>query len=277
MWTINFFYLHYTVIAINQPGGFLLLLALKGVRMLKKVFFLCFLVVFVCHGIILAQTPTPSAPARTAAPYPFYFSFASDDHHDGPTFESPYYYVIVCDDVNVDLMLDRNADYTGGTVVFDSILNATLFTNYGTYDYCTLYNGYYLHTWLVRGEIHFALNDPPDNPLILTIEFDEAVLTSYSPDTDRTGETMTLEISESVDADISFTAGEELEDINIWDIDFDISEDFAFTMTNVRIDNDEDERPRIVGNGYFLDNWKAEGSFSASANTYTYPTPTSIP
>jgi len=185
-----------------------------------------------------------------------YFSFASDDHHDGPTFSSPdskYIY----GHGSYDLIVDVNEDLGGGQVTFQTEFKLTGLP----YDYQLIpCGGAWLHIWKVKGDFSFYHYSQPGNPQLLEVRFEEAVLTSLSPNPDSISETMTLQGNQPSDPNLKFTAFPLLD--CVIQTSLGKSRDFAFTFTNLRGLSD----PVIdLNDGRWLDEWVSEGSFSASA------------
>jgi hypothetical protein len=191
------------------------------------------------------------------------FSFASDDHHEGPTvtgFDSSFGGVILA-----NLVTDLNDDASGGLVIFPT--EAYL----GFYDVrkhrVERCGSHYLHTWKVSGRLDFIHRDALAFLPLLTMGFVEGTLTSISPDVDRLGETATLQVSESVDALTQIYPQSLLNAVLAVSglTPITSSEDLAFTFTNLRKTDGSQDRPRLDAvTGLPVDEWKAEGSFSAS-------------
>ena len=123
-----------------------------------------------------------------------YFSFASDDHHDGPTFSGSGDYISGV--ARVDLMMDTNDDGTGGQMTFLSDFD---FGGQIRNHQVVPVGADFLHIWEVYSSqttfIHVNTTFLP----ILVIGIDDGVLTCISPNNNTAGETMTLQSSESVD------------------------------------------------------------------------------
>lgn len=109
--------------------------------------------------------------------------------------------------------------------------------------------------------------------LFLEIFFGNALLTSWSPLQFNMGPTATIQDSELVDEGIVFNPGEEL--IKILEESgfpvelLGVGEEFAFTLTNFRNQDQEPPAPFLPplsdGGGQWLEEWMADGSFSATA------------
>ncbi|WP_027627818.1 hypothetical protein [Ruminiclostridium cellobioparum] len=196
-----------------------------------------------------------------------FFSFASDTFHSGPTFTGFGGTGTFSSKAEVDLMVDLNDDNYGGTVSFLSNLNLKA----EAYDYQVYYIGsQYLHVWKVYAEMTFThVNPGVINADILGIGFKEGVLTSWSPNSYTLGETMTLQDSQSADQSIYMNSLPLLKGIGVPQEYLDNSRDLAFTFTNVRSATSNGNPNNLVNiskEGIFKDDWKAEGSFSASAS-----------
>lgn len=225
--------------------------------MMKKNIVAALSVLFLAIALICGVAYPASAQVTTT------FSFASDTFHQGPTFKGEKN--IITSDFEFDLMVDLNSDTYGGLVTYLSRmrLNAQMY-NYQIY----AVGPQYLHVWKVNGEILFThINANAGDPPILGIAFKEAVLTSWSPSPYAIGETMTLQDSESADQSIIMTSYPMLIGIGVKPEFLSMSEDFAFTFTNVRSASNYTpfELIKVDKEGNLLDTWVAEGSFSASA------------
>jgi len=213
---------------------------------------------------MLALAAILAAPAGAVT-----FSFASDDNHDGPTFQgnsggsmpddlSEGSALSVDSLVNVDLMVDVNDDKVGGVVIYQAVM-----TFGGSIDNITSVarGAGWVHTWDVSdGAIDFT--QLGTGTPILSIVFDSAILTTYSPTIFNTGETLTLQTSADVDSAIAFITYPILQGIGVGPLQVSASEDFAFTFTHAR-------KPAgglpVIHHGVFLGDWISEGSFSAHA------------
>lgn len=198
--------------------------------------------------------------AMAAEPVTTSFSFASDTYHNGPTFtgDGPNF----ASNAEINLLVDLNSDNYGGLVTFLSQLQLKA----ELHDYRAYYIGsQWLHVWKVYSEMTFIHVNPTLNSPILAIGFKEGVLTSWSPNSNTIGETMTLQNSESADSSIYMKTYPLLNGIGVTPEHLAWSKDLAFTFTNVRYEDPGALVP-IDEKGNFLYQWKAEGSFSASAN-----------
>ncbi len=188
------------------------------------------------------------------------FSFASDDEHDAPTFiGNPGKYFE--SNIEVDFMVDVNNNNTGGQVTFQ----ATHILKAAVSDYQVVSCGSnYLHVWKVDGEIYINHLSAAGYPTLLDIHFEGGVLTAISPFWDKLTETLTLQVSESAASAITFIPQNLMTGIGVYDWRVDDSQDLAYTFTNLRNINGV-SLVRLDPNGFFLEEWRAEGSFSASA------------
>lgn len=226
----------------------------------------------------LLLTVAADAAVPAPAPAPLTLSFASDDNHDGPTFRgnsggsAPSDLVeasglSIDGIVNVDLMVDKNGDATGGVVTLPS-----------RFFFAGSISGYTLTPrgsgWVIQWDVNgsFAFTDATTNALLLTVNFDNALLTTFSPNINTLGQTATLQSSNDVDSGLSFTATSLfLSKVGVSAFSLSNSEDFAFTFTNLRNIDGGGGLP-MIDHGLFLRNWASEGSFSAhtSATAVVY-------
>jgi|GEM_PF-2030690 len=202
--------------------------------------------------------PIPYEPTTTL------FSFASDSNHNGPTFKGYAGTTTIAGGAEVDLLIDTNNDNYGGLI--------TILSNFNLkgegYDYNVFNIGsQYLHVWKFYSEMNFTQASANASKDILGIGFKEGVLTSWSPSPYTLGETMTLQCSQSADPSIYMNAYPLLNGIGIPAYYLSGSKDVAFTFTNVRSLEPNGNVNNLVNlsKGIFKDDWKAEGSFSASA------------
>lgn len=186
------------------------------------------------------------------------FSFASDDFHSGPTFEGGKN--VLWGKAEVGFVIDGNQDFPGGRTELLSVFTIEA----EMYDYRVFFIGsQYLHVWKIAAHIVFHYKDAKyGDPVILEIEFKEGVVTSWSPNRHTIGETMTIQNSESADQGIFFTPYNQLKFLAGYNLT--VSEDLAFTLTNVTPVNDSEYKLIPVSEGYLKEEFKAEGSFSAS-------------
>jgi hypothetical protein len=224
---------------------------------------LLIMITFSLSAQIITPAPTPD-PTPEPTGKPVYFSFASDDEKNAPTFDGTQSEGRkLTGDAVIDLMVDVNNDANGGIVTFQAKMDAEIFILQPRYG-CGIGSNFFSAVQ-VKGTIEFSHFDPTTTlpyPKILTITFTNGVLSSYSPSPLFFGETMSLEVSESVDPVIQFTCHPMLQGIGVNNLT--MSEDLAFTFTHVRTTLGG----TLVGMdtmGYFMDDWKSEGSFSDSA------------
>ncbi len=191
---------------------------------------------------------------------PLYVSFASDDYHEGPTFTG--YASNIHGKARVDLMLDRQGDFEGGVVIFPSWF--TFEAEMVSYNVIPQ-GANFLHIWDLRGDFRFEHYDPfLGSPFLLGTRFENAVLTSLSPNPGQAGETMTLQGSQSTDGAVVFQDGTLFEAVvnNPYPDNYiGIGSGFAFTFTHVRVGDFVGAPPKL-SSGKFKEEFKAEGSFS---------------
>lgn len=191
-------------------------------------------------------------------------SFASDDNHDGPTFtlrNTQLPNTIYIDKIGVDLIVDKNEDNNGGLIKYQTIVKFEgKLEDHQAYPY----SGGYLHSWRVNGYFTFFHDDGTQgHPELLTVKFENAVLTSFSSSYYSTGYTMTLQASEDTDPSIAFIPDTLLKAVGVDKYDFEYFENFAFTLTNIKTKEGRSSVP-ISRSGYFREEWTAEGSFSCA-------------
>jgi hypothetical protein len=191
---------------------------------------------------------------------PIYVSFASDDFHEGPTFTG--YASKIQGKARVDLMLDQQGDFEGGVVIFPSWF--TFEAEMVQYQVIP-WGANFLHIWDLKGSFSFNHYDPIlGSPFLLGTQFDNAVLTSLSPSATQAGATMTLQDSQSADANVVFRDGgpfEAVVNLTYPDDYVGLGSGFAFTFTHVRV-GDFGTTPPDLSGGKFKDEFRAEGSFS---------------
>lgn len=214
--------------------------------------------------LVLATALALLGTAAWAKP-PVYFSFASDDFHNGPTFSGSTF--SITGKARVDLMVDQQADFEGGVVILPSTF--VLEGNLNSYQVVPVAGGNFLHIWTVDGYFQFNHYDVVFGiPQLLFSQFKYAALTSLSPSPFQAGETMTLQDSQPADGNVVFVDGREVEAVLDMKYPPDyvgFGSDFAFTFTNVRIAGSVvGPPPKIHDDGSFSDPWESEGSFSAS-------------
>lgn len=185
------------------------------------------------------------------------FSFAADDTHDAPVFSFDAFGPIRADAI-VNLQIDVNDDSQGGLVEFQS----NFFFNGEIYSYDLLNCGSnWVHVWKVRGYFsfhHFGIHLPG---ALLRVGFEEAILTSASPYSNRVGQTFTLQVSDSIDPSLTYTPYARLIGAGV-PASLSNGLDFAFTFTKARDKNQNQHIPMF--HLTWTENFTAEGSFSGS-------------
>ncbi|MBL8964759.1 MAG: hypothetical protein KF787_11390 [Phycisphaeraceae bacterium] len=193
------------------------------------------------------------------------FSFAADSNFDGPILQggpTTSNTSLIRDGssqnsdgaVQVNFTWDPDGDGPGGSVVIPSRLellaSSTLYSK-------TNVAGIWIHTYTFQGSYEFRQQS--DNVLVMAVQFGSAVWTSVSASEFTWGSTATLQSSEQIDGSIAFASGAPL-----GFIDLSSSENFAFTLTDLRslnggglVEIESDGTPRSL--------WKAEASWSAQA------------
>ena len=202
-------------------------------------------------------------PIMAADPSFVTFSFASDDNHDGPTFKGGKRNV--SGNGNFDLIIDLNEHDKGGLVTF-----ATKFKFKGQiqeYERCRIGGGI-VHQWILDGYYEFNHFNAAGNPLLLKVEFKNALMVSYSPTDLSAGPTMTIQNSRDLDQGISITIGEQLVCLGVNNDN--VSEDFAFTLTHL-LDDAGSRLIELNARGLFLNRWESEGSYSSSFQREVIP------
>lgn len=236
--------------------------------MMKKLWFMIVLLVVLNMSLFCFAEEKPAVSILPTKIPTTSFSFASDTYHQGPTFTG--YQNYIKSGAEVDLKVDLNNDTYGGTVTF----LANLELKAEIYDHRVYYIGsQWLHVWKVYAEITFIHTNRLTQKPLLTIAFKEGVLTSWSPNNDTIGETMTLQNCESADPSIYMKPQSLLNGIGVSSTYLSTSEDIAFTFTNIRpVNSESGPLVGITKSGTFSREWVSEGSFSASA----YPALNSI-
>lgn len=238
------------------------------------------------------------------------FSFASDDNADGPTFMgTPVLTAGEPDDVagpsfmpsSGDVIDGRPIDGDGEVFTFLSIdldedgpvdvlyVPALFefeadFTSYAPF----AIGGMTAHNYTMDGSFKFydAASEVPT--LLMEVVFTGALFTSFGPDAGTWGQTATIQGSESATSSVSITITPDLiiDDESFGPLDGTPivelledrggSEDFAFTLTNVRSLFDGDNVGIFSEIGLPFDQWAAEGSFSAHQAATFVPEPASL-
>jgi len=190
------------------------------------------------------------------------FSFASDDTHDSPVFTFHSGSAIEAK-VELDLRVDVNDDNAGGQITFQS----NFVFRGEAYDYMLVPCGSnWLHVWKVKAEAFFDHYDVTVANRLLSMYFEEATLTSISPSPDHLGQTLTLEVSESVDRNLTLKPDSILIGAGVHPMELVEREDLAFTFTRARDFHFKQLIP--LSGGKWKDDFTTESSFSASGSPY---------
>lgn len=205
--------------------------------------------------------------ATSAASAAITFSFASESHEEGSVFlgqnsGGQNQLSNFASPTGVTLLVDSDSTTPGGISSFNANfgLGATT-TSYQMVSFGPVTT----HQWTLSGSFSFI--DANTSADILTVNFDQAVLTSVSSSNTSMGSTATLQSSFDFDPGLSFTAGSALNAIGITSTNQSQMQDFAFTFTNIQ--SLAGGLPGIDVNGDWTSSWSSDGSFSASA----IPTP----
>lgn len=210
------------------------------------------------------------------------FSFASDENHDGPTFQDLDVTVApdvgqgtsppdVSGKVEVDFKIDVNGDTPGGLTIIPATFDFEgVFTSQGT----TPVGGETLHWWRMDGSYSFT---DLSASLLKKVDFQGAIFTALAPDASAISDSATIQAN-SASSTLSPTLGQGLIDrgFTAGDGEFAMT-DFAFTLTNIRtypggakgvpVINPEGSSIIHLGEA-----WISEGSYSATS-TYLTPEP----
>jgi len=192
------------------------------------------------------------------------FSFASDSHLQGPVFMG--------DQVagqnqltnfaplnNLTLLVDPDNTVPGGVTSFDASFNFSASTS--AYQ-SSSFGGVTVHQWVLNGSFQFV--DTISNLDILTVNFNQAIMTNVSSSGSSLGSSATLQSSFDVDPGLTFTAGAALNLIGITSADISSMQDFAFTLTSIR-EHLTNNLPVLGAGGDWTMPWTSEASFSATA------------
>ena len=235
------------------------------------------LIVLSAVGGLFAQDVPPIDPIPLPIPLPplksVTFSFASDDHHAGPTFTITGGNIISAK-APVDLMVDLNNHTNGGQVTFQALL--ILEGQLMKHQVCTVSLPTtigFVHTWVIKPTVlrfdHIAPGTllPPD---LLEIKSDYLIFQAVSTSPTFIMDAANITIHERLAPNILFIPGPRMVGIGVNPTNIQYNEDVAFTLTNIK---------RIVPGGVFfsapiaidaagnfLADFVAEGSFSASAD-----------
>jgi hypothetical protein len=191
------------------------------------------------------------------------FSFASDDTHNSPTIIFSGNGTTIQAYIELNLMVDVNDDNFGGQITFQTRFNLQA----DTYDYKVIPCGSgFLHIWKVKGVTFFDHADPtaPGNRL-LTIDFEQAVLTSLSPSPSDIGQTLTLQDGDLADPRLSIKSDTILIGAGVDPGELLKSRDFAFTFSKAR-DPFGTQLIPLSADGLWQTTFATEGSFSATGH-----------
>jgi len=207
------------------------------------------------------------------------FSFAADDNDDGfsihvaPTLLIEGTSFDFYGEIENDFIVDVNGQPPGGTTTFtDAIFefDAT-FTEYAA----LAFGGHVVHHWTLGGPAlagpSFVVKDA-SGVEILTIHFQDALMTSFSSSFTTLGGSATIHGNADTDAGLTFVAGPALTAATgLTSADLLIDEDFALTLTAIHpsrgggavplIDLPQDDQTSIK----VPEEFAAEVSFSAEA------------
>ncbi len=219
------------------------------------------------HGIRGGLTATTAASVLVGAcgvAWADTFSFAADSNLDGPILRGEP------TTANTSKILDGSPLNLDGTVIVDfrwdpdedGPLNPVTIesqfdllaesTNYSKANF----SGIWIHTYTFGGSYEFRRTS--DNVLVFSATFAKAVFTTVSAGEFSWGQTASIQSSDSTDPTITFTPGPAL-----GPLDLSQSEDFAFTLTNLR--TGAGGQVGVNGSGAPTDTWRSEASWSAQA------------
>lgn len=197
-----------------------------------------------------------------------FFSFASDRNPDGPTFSGNTSRSTIIRDgrpfdadnqITITFLVDRDEDGPGAPeaiesrVEFEGDIGSYLLLNRGAR---------FLHTWDFEGG--FRIIEQATNQTIFQASFGAALVTSLSEARTTMGISATIENNIDADPSLTFTTAGRLADIDVSQ-----SKSFAFTLTNLRQQANNQRVPVVQSNFGGEGPWVSEGSFSARA----IPTP----
>ncbi|TVQ53482.1 MAG: hypothetical protein EA377_07860 [Phycisphaerales bacterium] len=194
------------------------------------------------------------------------FSFASDSIDNGPAFggggagAQDQLGTGTGSPLNLTLLVDPDSTTPGGVASFDASFNFTATAI--DHDFTT-FGSAVVHNWLLNGSFSFVDNVSGDD--ILTISFNEAIMTSVSNSGLALGSTATIQASQDLSpSNLTFTPGAALTSLGITAADLSAQENFSFTLTNI-LSTTGTSHPMLGSNGTWQQAWLADGSFSASA------------
>lgn len=189
-------------------------------------------------------------------------SFGSDSNPNGPTFngfsgDPPIRLLdggLVDPDgiVVVDLLIDADENGPGLPTVEEAgfFFDGTL-TGYSREMVGTAWR----HEWLVSGALMF--HHHASGEMLLGVEFDNALMTSWSASEFDMGLSATLQWNALVDAAPGPFEGMLVEG-------FGDVQDFAFTLTDIEVFGEFGLQVPVGNDGSFRADWASEGSFSAT-------------
>jgi hypothetical protein len=192
------------------------------------------------------------------------FSFASDDNADGPVLQgvsSQTGSSLMTDGaslnldngVQVDFAYDIDENAASAAIKVPAIF--TMSAQSISYSKSN-FGGVWIHTYAFAGSYEFHRQS--DGALIFSAGFKNAVWTSVSGSEFAWGQTATLQSSDDIDAAISFVAGPVINGI-----DLSASEDFVFTLSNLRSNTGGAVGVNAQGTPQVA--WSSEASWSAQA------------
>lgn len=199
------------------------------------------------------------------------FSFASETNDDGPNFYAQVPNLITDGSfwngdglVQAELLIQPFCD--AGPVIGRKVYVKFFGRHYDFQQ--NFFAGAFAQDWAMRGGIVFVDLDTGD--ALLEIYYEEALLTSWSPDNPVIGHTLTLQDSEAVDRHLKFVSSPDLDALLAAEgfppALLDRGEQFTFTLSNVRRPGGVSPFfPNINAVGDWFDEWVADGSFSAAA------------
>lgn len=199
------------------------------------------------------------------------FSFASDTNPDGPTFNgftpagggntlrdgAPF---DSSGAVEVGLLVDANGDLPGGATTFTSRL---LFNGSTTGYNVTGFGGAFTHSWTMTGSIEFI--ETGSNLTVLTINFTNALFSSFSDSMANLGTSATIQGNRLTDPSLSFVAGQPLNGLGITSASLSANQSFGFSLSDIRTAAGGASPVEVGLNGSWPTAWISEGSFSAAA------------
>lgn len=229
--------------------------------------------VFTALSGLVAQELPPPVIIPPPLPRSVTFSFASDDHHDGPTFTITGGNKISAK-ASVDLMVDLNNHTPGGQVTFQAtlILEGELSKHQVCPVSLPLLTGF-THTWVIKPTVlRFDHNAPGTSlaPNLLEVVSPYLILQAVSSSPSFIMDAANITIHERLAPNIVFIPGPRMQGIGVTPPALQQNEELAFTLTNIkRLSGGISASAPIMidaATGNFLNDFIAEGSFSASAD-----------